>query len=125
MKHFVFAITLSLFLLGCNPLPNPEFDSFHDDTTQISMEWKVFGRDENGNVCFYSKEDKDSTTMLEIDGCAIYVDKPYAIISDFKFEKKRIITIGFAMTTTADSSMWFDANLIPDKINYDKYSPNN
>ena len=125
MKYFIFAITLSLFLLGCNPSPNPEPNPFPDDTTHVGAEWEVLSRDENGNVCFYLKEIGDSVTMVAIDGCEVYDGISYAIISDFRFEKRRMITIGFAMTTTVDSSLWFGASSIPDKIDYDKFSPNN
>jgi len=128
MKAFVIFL---LLIAGCNPAPDPQVDpdpsgdsTVVNDSTQIFSEWEVMKYNDDGYPIFFIKEDGDSTTMVSIDEGLVDYDVQYAILYDIRLSKRRMIAVSTIYMTIADTSRWFFLDIIPDKINYDIYSPN-
>lgn len=125
----VLVIAFLLLIAGCNPIPNPQHNPSDDstsvnDSTWVFSEWEVMEYNDDGHPVFFIKQDGDSTTTVSIvDGFVDY-DMQYAILHDIRTLKRRMIVVAVIYMTTADTTQWFSLDGIPDKINYDIYSPN-
>lgn len=126
---FFISFVITFFLIGCDPIPIPNPDPSNDsvvvvDTTTIDSSWEIMERNENGLPCFFLKEDGDSVTTVWIVECFIDLNAPFAIQSDIRVEGRRMISIASLYMISADSARFFNYDLIPDQIDFDKYSPN-
>jgi hypothetical protein len=126
MKYLPIALFLLVFS-GCNPTPNPypsNDSTVVIDTTSIDPSWEIIDRNDDGLPVFFIKKDGDSTTTVSVVGGYVEVDILYAIREDIRVEGRRMISIAPVYMVSADTLKWFSFNIIPDKIDYDKYSPN-
>lgn len=119
-----------LFLIGgCDPIPKPNPHPPNDsaiinDSTLVLSGWEIMEYNYDGHPVFFIKDDGDSTTTISIINEFVDYDMPYAIREDMRIDRRRMISIAPAYMVIADSSKWFDLSFIPDKIDYDRYSPN-
>ena len=124
MRNVIFLIVLLFLFIGCDSNSGGDAD-WTDVIDTTGLDWEAFNITDKGDPCLFTKESDDSITIVVIEDCFIDESMLYTVYEDLQTPKRRLITIGSARKTTADTSMTFYLDVIPHKINYDKYSPNN